>query len=231
MISSVTKGSSPNNTVLALNVPALRYQQHFVAEAPENLGIILVALISDRATKRQEESLSYRMLSVGMTMRAMFEYDEFFAEFAPPNMINYTIAASAFRVSDGLLGVPPTADVRQMHLATSFFNPKQVRIPTESELYGCAIASLVLGRMAMAVDSYDPADLQPLALSFTAAADYRKRVGNLYESGCGIWCEDLVEFSGLMKVATHALLGELPLVNALRSVMASGNDLPGRIEP
>lgn len=229
MTNTTNKTGAPGDHVLALNVPIQRYQQLFVAAVPPNLGINLIALMSDRATQKQEELLAHRMYSVGMTMRAMFEYDDFFAEFAPPNMIDYTIVASALRVPDDLLGQLLAANVKEVVLSTSFFDATQD--PNEVEMIGCAIAGHLLGRMAEAVDSYDPANLQPLSLSSTAAAEYRKRVGNLYDSGRGIWCQDLIDFSGLMKVATRTLLDELPLVETLRKVMTSGETLPSRIIP
>jgi hypothetical protein len=56
--------------------------------------------------------------------------------------------------------------------------------------------------------------------------EYSKCVGNLYDSGRGVWCRDLIQFSQLLKVAVHALLDELPLVETLRIYQATGKTPP-----
>ena len=210
--------SQPWEDVLALNVPPARYVKLFEAEPPEHLGINLALLASDTSLSQRIQYASTLMVSVGMTMRAMLEYDDFQIEFAPANMVDYTVVGNVFPVSDGLLDLGlslPLAPCLVTAVAISFFDSEKGY--DEDSALGCAIATHVLNRIEIAAKSSEPKDHLPLTLTAAAAAEYRKRVGDLYDTERGIWCRELVQLARQLNAGVQALLDERPLVQAMRN--------------
>jgi hypothetical protein len=214
------KPSLPQQDVLALNVVPDRYKEIFKAEPPTNLGMGLVLVLPEDADPHVVEYMSRKMYSVGMTMRALFEYDDFFDEFAPANMNEYTVASTALQLPDSILGIPSRSKTGlEVLISVSFFQGDHA-IDVDF-LRGCTMAMSVLDQLTTVAQCYDPAFIQPFSLPTADAASYRQQVADLYETEQAVWCRKLVPLSWTLRAGVHALLDEKPLIHSMRTRMAT----------
>jgi hypothetical protein len=215
--------SQPREDVLALNVSPERYAQIYEAEPPENLGICLTLVVQKTNNRSRIQDLSMKMFSVGMTFRAMYEFNDFCLEFAPENMRKYTVASHVLELSPGLYGNdghPVHAINYPTVISVSFFDADKG--VDENLLHGFALATHIVDRIATTVGSHEPAMHHPFSLTSLDAAEYRKRVGGLFESERGRWCRTLMYLGILLKVGVHALLDERNLVQSMREFKNTG---------
>lgn len=219
MNANQTRTKGKTEEVFALNVDPSTYAQIFEEGLPKNLGIGLVALAPMSETSENLSELAVNMVALGMTLRALFEYEEFCLEFAPDDFDNYVVVSQLMSVPKGLFDQfdpLPTKIGTSVGLEVVFFDADSSF--DFARLHDLVTSASVLNELKRATNSYEPKKHGPYSMPGERAAEYRRSVGDLYLSRQGVWSRSLVPFRRTLQAGMFAFLNEEPVVQVMRYV-------------